>query len=150
MHFISHRGNLKGPNIDEENSIPYIEDAFNQDFEVEIDVWFKDKLFYLGHDNPQYEVSLDFLKNDRLWIHAKNLECIYELSKFNLNYFWHQNDKVAITSNGYFWNYPGTELSKKSIAVLPERNNFNDIDKNCSGFCSDYIFNLKNEFIKTK
>ena len=56
MFFISHRGNLEGPIRSEENKIDYINNAINQNFDVEIDVWFKNNNFYLGHDEPQYKI----------------------------------------------------------------------------------------------
>ena len=59
------------------------------------------------------------------------------MSEYNLNYFWHEKDKIIITSKGFFWNYPGTVLSKKSICVMPETTNLKEI--NCMGICSDYI-----------
>lgn len=137
MFFISHRGNLTGPNPMKENSVEYINNALSKSFDVEIDVWLKKDIFYLGHDEPQYEVDINFLKNPRLWIHAKNLECFYKLSNYNLNFFWHEDDKVTITSKGFFWNYPGTQLSEKSICVLPEK--FGIRKLNCLGYCSDFI-----------
>lgn len=144
MFFISHRGNLTGPNKERENTTAYINEALSKNFDVEIDVWFKDNDFFLGHDYPESKVSLDFLKKKGLWLHAKNLECFYEFSKYNLNFFWHEEDKITITSKGFFWNYPGTLLSKKSICVLPERYNINQID--CLGYCSDYIMNYYDRY----
>ena len=46
MFFISHRGNLKGPNKDEENKIEYIDKALKKNFDVEIDLWFVKKNFF--------------------------------------------------------------------------------------------------------
>jgi|TARA_B100001964_G_C14173660_1_gene572755 hypothetical protein len=137
MFFISHRGNLYGPEPENENSIDYINKALDKNFDVEIDLWFKEPKFFLGHDNPKNLVTIDFLKNKKFWIHAKNLECFYELSNYDVNYFWHEEDEVIITSKGYFWNYPGTKLSAKSICVLPEKNNIKKVD--CLGYCSDHI-----------
>ena len=137
MFFISHRGNLTGPNPMKENSVEYINNALSKSFDVEIDLWFKNNNFFLGHDEPKYEIDLNFLKKPGLWIHAKNLECFYELSNFDLNFFWHEDDKITITSKGFFWNYPGTLLSKKSICVLPEKSDIKEID--CLGYCSDFI-----------
>ena len=137
MFFISHRGNLTGPNPKKENSVEYINNALSKNFDVEIDLWFKSNNFFLGHDEPKYEIDLNFLKKPGLWIHAKNLECFYELSNFDLNFFWHEDDKITITSKGFFWNYPGTLLSKKSICVLPEKSDIKEID--CLGYCSDFI-----------
>ena len=137
MFFISHRGNIDGPNPDDENKIKYINDCLHKNFDVEIDLWFIKNKFYLGHDEPQYEVGLDYLNNKKFWIHTKNLECFYELSKYDLNYFWHEKDKIVITSKGFFWNYPGTQLSKKSICVLPENTDEKKVE--CLGICSDFI-----------
>jgi len=137
MFFISHRGNLTGPNPMKENSVEYINNALSKSFDVEIDLWFKNNNFFLGHDEPKYEIDLNFLKKPGLWIHAKNLECFYQLSNFDLNFFWHEEDKITITSKGFFWNYPGTLLSKKSICVLPEKSDIKEVD--CLGYCSDFI-----------
>lgn len=137
MFFISHRGNTIGPNPAEENKIKYINESLHQNFDVEIDLWFTKNKFYLGHDEPQYEVKLDYLDNKKFWIHSKNLECFYELNKYNFNYFWHEEDKIIITSKGFFWNYPGTKLSKKSICVLPEKTDKKN--PKCLGICSDFI-----------
>lgn len=137
MFFISHRGNLTGPNPMKENSVEYIDNALSKSFDVEIDLWFKNNNFFLGHDEPKYEIDLNFLKKPGLWIHAKNLECFYQLSNFDLNFFWHEDDKITITSKGFFWNYPGTLLSKKSICVLPEKSDIKEVD--CLGYCSDFI-----------
>ena len=48
-----------------------------------------------------------------------------------------QKDKIVLTSKGYFWNYPGTKLSNKSISVLPEQTK--ERKPKCLGICSDYI-----------
>lgn len=137
MFFISHRGNINGPNPKEENKIEYINEAINQNYDVEIDLWLKDDKFYLGHDEPQYVVNMKFLNNNKFWIHTKNLDCFYKLGESNLNFFWHEEDKIILTSKGYYWNYPGTKLSKKSIFVLPEKTNIEKPE--CLGICSDYI-----------
>ena len=70
-------------------------------------------------------------------MHTKNLECFYELTNFDVNFFWHEEDKIVLTSKGFLWNYPGTQLSKKSICVLPERTS--EKKPECAGICSDYI-----------
>lgn len=137
MFFISHRGNINGPNPNEENKVKYILETLNQNYNVEIDVWYINNKFYLGHDEPLYEVNLEFLSNTKFWIHTKNLECFYRLGDTNLNFFWHEKDQIILTSKGYYWNYPGTQLSKKSIFVLPETTSLDTPE--CLGICSDYI-----------
>ena len=143
MLYISHRGNLDGINKDQENKPSYILNALDKNFDVEVDVWFIDDHFYLGHDKPLDIVKIDFIKMNRLWLHAKNVEAFYELLKIDVNCFWHQNDDVTLTSNGYIWTYPGKKLTKNSICVLPEINKIKLF--NCAGICSDYILNYYNE-----
>ena len=46
MIYISHRGNIDGPDTGKENSPDYIIKALSLGFDVEIDVWFKDDKFY--------------------------------------------------------------------------------------------------------
>jgi len=139
MVLISHRGNIQGKSPGLENMPEYINDTLNKGYHVEIDVWYKNG-FYLGHDNPQYNVKPSFLAQDKIWCHAKNIEAIIEMSKYpKIHYFWHQEDDITLTSKGYIWAYPGKQPIKDSIAVMPEIYNDN-LDK-CIGICSDYISN---------
>jgi len=153
MKLISHRGNLDGKNPEMENKPEYIMDALNLDYDVEIDIWFIDNIWYLGHDEPTYKIDFyEFIYNVKnLWLHCKNIESFNELVtlskslKINwINYFWHQNDDYTLTSNGYIWTYPGKQLMKNSISVLPEKNDLvlKDIE-HCYGVCSDYIKKYK-------
>ena len=64
MIFISHRGNLKGPNKEEENNPSYITTAINKGFHVEADVFFINDNFFLGHDKPLYQIKANFLENE--------------------------------------------------------------------------------------
>jgi hypothetical protein len=143
MKLISHRGNLNGKNIELENEPSYISDALSQGFDVEIDVWFKNGKFFLGHDYPKYEVVKQFLKNKSLWCHAKNIECLYEIiDDDDIHSFWHQKDDVTLTSKNILWTYPGQNLTKKSVCVLPEKTNHNLTEiKKCFGVCSDFVKN---------
>ena len=143
MIYISHRGNIEGPNPELENSVPYIEKALSLGYEVEIDVWLIKEKYYLGHDNPQYKVEKSFLTDNRIWCHAKNLEALEDmrLSK-NIRFFWHQEDDATLTSDNFIWTFPGKMLVKNSICVMPERSSINPSDtslKNCVGVCSDFI-----------
>jgi len=141
MIFISHRGNLDGINPKKENSPDYIISALNEGFDVEVDVWFKDDKFYLGHDTPKYEIDYNFLISEKLWCHAKNIESLNEMKKYNIHYFWHENDIVTLTSKNYVWAYPAKKFPKNSIGVLPEKHN-SEITY-CLGICSDIISNYK-------
>jgi len=143
MILISHRGNLKGPDSLKENHPDYINLAIKLEYDVEIDVWHKENLFYLGHDEPQYEVKKEYLKNERLWCHAKNLDALNQLLKIGAHCFWHENDKATLTSKGYIWTHPGQQLYEKSICVLPEKTSTHILS--CFGVCSDYIINYREE-----
>ena len=41
MIFISHRGNLEGPNPERENNPDYISEALERVYSVEVDVWYE-------------------------------------------------------------------------------------------------------------
>jgi hypothetical protein len=137
MFLISHRGNINGANPIEENSINYILKAINLGFNVEIDVWFIDNFFYLGHDKPQYKIDHHFLTNEKLWCHAKNINALIEMSKYSIHYFWHDKDDFTLTSKNYIWAYPCKNINKNTIIVLPEIHNIET--SGCKGVCSDYI-----------
>lgn len=141
MILISHRGNISGRILENENRPNYIEDTLRLGFDVEIDVWFKDGEFYLGHDEPQYEVDYKFLLNEKLWCHAKNVDAILEMKKYTIHYFWHEQDTLTLTSKNYIWAYPGKQPIKRSIAVMPEL--FNEDISQCIGVCSDYVLKYK-------
>jgi hypothetical protein len=145
MILISHRGNINGKFESYENEPNYIDLTISKGYDVEIDIWIIEGLFYLGHDEPQYGITLDWLnkRKDKLWIHCKNIEAIefFNLLFGTYNYFWHQEDTVTLTSKGYIWAYPGKQPIKNSIAVMPEI--FNDNLDSCMGICSDYIQNYK-------
>jgi hypothetical protein len=148
MKLIAHRGNINGPNLEKENNPKYIEDALNLGYDVELDIRYIDNKFYLGHDEPQYNVSLNWLTElkENFWIHCKNLKSLefFTNSSFNFNYFWHQEDDYTLTSKNYIWTYPGKPYGEMSIIVMPELNNSIDRlieikDYKCMGICSDYI-----------
>lgn len=150
IKYISHRGNINGKNINLENSPEYIKEALYKDYDVEVDIWFIDNKWYFGHDKPQYLINLDDYKlmyDNRIWFHCKNLESLYELNKYNFNYFWHQNDNFTLTSRQYIWTYPGNKLKYNSICVLPELSNYSNTELEiCAGVCSDYIEKYKLDF----
>ena len=148
MILISHRGNINGSQPENENNPEYIQKALDMGYDVEIDLRIKDNKLYLGHDEPQYLMDLDWFEKyyTKLWLHCKEIEVIEKLNQLDLrgtylNYFWHENDTLTITSKGYLWVYPGKQPVKGGIAVLPEMNN-DDISQSL-GICSDVIENYK-------
>lgn len=148
IKLIAHRGLYLGPDPVLENRPEQVIKSIDYGFDAEVDLWIKDGRFFLGHDIPQYEVTVEFVEMPKLWIHAKNLDALYWLSKTNLKYFWHQNDDRVITSNGYIWTYPDKELTDRSIRLMPE---WNDPDLKtvtkfiCYGICSDFVEKIRNK-----
>jgi hypothetical protein len=144
MILISHRGNLNGKIEEKENHPDYIDEAISLGYNVEIDVWVNDGVLYLGHDEPQYGITHHWLNEryEHLWIHCKNVEAIEWFNSISgFNYFWHEEDTLALTSMNIIWAYPGKQPIKGSIAVMPEIHK-DDLDA-CVGVCSDYINNYK-------
>lgn len=144
MKIIAHRANLTGPELDTENSPRQIEKCIGLGFDVEIDLRIVGQQYFLGHDEPQYLVTLDWLREhkDYLWVHCKNLDALDKMQQLNeFNFFWHQNDDYTLTSHGFIWAYPGKPLTKNSVCVLPEWENkdFDKRDFNCYGICTDYV-----------
>ncbi len=150
MIYISHRGNINGRIEEAENKPEYIDDTLRIGFDVEVDVWYIDGNWWLGHDEPQYQIDFEWIdkRANKLWVHCKNKEAVEyfvenEDDCKDINWFWHEEDTLTLTSYGYIWAYPGKQPIKKSIAVMPEIH-MDDINV-CSGICSDYIQKYKDE-----
>ena len=60
MILISHRGNIDGKNLEQENSPKYIDNAISLGYDVEVDIWLIGRELYLGHDNPDYQIEISF------------------------------------------------------------------------------------------
>jgi len=143
---ISHRGNLNGPDPETENNPNQIDKALQLGYNVEIDVWFVNDEFWLGHDGPKYLVTKKYLQNNKLWCHAKNLAALQRMAELsNVRFFWHQNDDYTLTSDGFIWAHPDRQLSRNSICVMPEKQKTTIQPEDCAGICSDYIIKYLGE-----
>lgn len=139
MIIISHRGNVQGQDKNYENNPIQINNLLKNNIQVEIDVWFKDGNILLGHDEPQHIVNYEFLKQDGLWCHAKNLNALYYMIQNNIkNYFWHQEDYFTLTSSKYIWTYPTNLVTDKSIIVDLSKN-WKNKNYDCFGVCVDFL-----------
>ena len=120
MKLIAHRGNINGK-TDKENNPDYLLLAIEQGYDVEVDVWYVSGKFFLGHDTPQYHISIDFLKNEKLFCHAKNIEALHAMLKEpDIHCFWHEEDLVALTSKGFVWKYPEVYYEGKLWGVCSD------------------------------
>jgi hypothetical protein len=144
---IAHRGNMNGPNPTHENHPDYLHAALKEGLGIEYDLWYIDGLWALGHDRPQYQVTLPWLLRlgasgsadtqsmtaPRAWAHCKNLAAFTTLNGWSreggrnqanyLNYFWHEVDLFTTTNLGYLWMHPrALEIPVGSAWVVPNIN----------------------------
>ena len=101
--------------------------SIEQGYDVEVDIWFISETFFLGHDETQYGITLEWLleRSENLWVHCKHIDAIEEFKRLELeqkitkiNYFYHQQDDVTITSHGHLWKYPGIPQIKNCVSVM--------------------------------
>lgn len=141
---IAHRGNLHGPNPKRENQPKYLLETLELGYNVEVDVWLLNNIFYLGHDKPEYIVNERFFENDKVWVHCKNLtalDCL--ISNPEVHCFGHDKDDFVLTNRSYLWCYPKMQmLTANCIAVMPERVPHWNL-KNCGGICTDYVIEFE-------
>jgi hypothetical protein len=154
---ISHRGNLDQSSKTLENTPEALALSVLNNIDIELDIWYENNKFYLGHDGPQYEFDPIYYNYGiiNVFYHCKTIKTYVELKKYfllskQIDLFMHDTDMAAITKNGLIWTYPGKELHKDSIAVMPELINIQYLDeviqlyrdKKIKGICSDYILEI--------
>ena len=146
MILIAHRGNINGPDKENENNPKYLIAAIEKGFYVETDLWLIENDLYLGHDGPEYMIKIDFLLSikDQLFCHCKNIRALHFIvSNYSeIECFFHDLDECTLTSKNRIWTSPGKELTQNSICVMPERTNTQARD--CYGVCTDYILKYYN------
>jgi len=137
VQIISHRGNLNGSIPEMENRPDYILSAIRSGFSVEVDVWYVDGNLKLGHDLPQYDTSIGWLRQRPLWCHAKNAGALEVLLFENMHCFWHEQDSYTLTSQGIPWCYPGHWMAGGVTVVQDKYEIANKIvsGKNIFGIC---------------
>ena len=138
MKIIAHRGNLTGPNPSIENTVTAIEQCIKQGFDIEIDVWAIDGKLWLGHDNTRNPIPLKYLilKQNNLWIHAKNIAAAEFLAATDLHWFWHEQDTLTLTSKKIIWCHHA--FIKNGITMLHHENELNHLKPGIGGICTDY------------
>lgn len=149
MIFISHRGNLNGPNEERENSLAYIDEAINKGYDVEVDLRSKNGFLYFGHDTPDHEVNPMWIekRKDNLWLHIKDYDSLVWVSENTtaLKYFCHESDRYTLTSNGYIWSHDlQNRMTKKCIVPLLNKNQVESYKQiEFYAVCSDYIYDCE-------
>ena len=57
------------------------------------------------------------------------------MSKTNHHWFWHENDKITITSKGEIWCFPNIYVENGITVMLGLTKEF----PNIKGICTDYL-----------
>lgn len=139
LKVISHRGNIQGRDAFNENKPDQILKVLGMGFDCEIDLWRIRDVLWLGHDEPIYRINLSFLLNQKIWVHAKNLNALYFcLGYKNIHCFWHQTDDFTLTSKNFIWTYPEKRVGNNSI-IVDNSKHWKNKNYNCYGVCSDFI-----------
>ena len=150
MKIISHRGNVSGPIPAQENSPRFIDRALSLGLDVEIDLRRVNNKFFLGHDNPDIEVSMDWLdqRKKNLWIHTKNISAFEKLLEINNNFifFYYTCEPLVLVSNRKIWCHQLKYISNPANCVVPllsKSTLLENKETNWFGVCTDYPLFLK-------
>jgi hypothetical protein len=142
---ICHRGNVSGPQKELENNFGVLIQRSIQGYRVEVDVWYHENNLWLGHDKPEYKITLDWLAScKKRLIHAKDGKTfeylLLEAGKraLDLHVFYHTEEDYVLTNKGLVICYPGKPLLEGSLCMMPERAKYTpeDFQKSFS-ICSD-------------
>jgi hypothetical protein len=147
MIYIAHRGNLYGPEPDEENRISYLRRGLVGGFMVEADVRFVDGEWWTGHDEPIDEIPKEMLTNQSILWHAKTRETAEaiigndSLRDF-MHWFWHEDDHFCLTSRGWLLSHALREPVSNCIQVSLTSDEPAD---GVMGICSDFVGKLRRD-----
>lgn len=143
MLLIAHRGILNGKK-EGENHPEQVQYCLDHKLDVEVDVWFDDDSFWLGHDAPTYRIDIEFLYKEGLWIHCKSIQALQMVKNLPVNYFSIDKDDFTLTSKGWLWLSPTYQnFYKGAICVMPEDSRwmFNHTHLvDFAGICSDNVY----------
>jgi hypothetical protein len=144
MKLYAHRGNVDGRNPEKENTLAYLRKALDLGFAVEVDVRSSvSGELYLGHDEPQELVPLEFLRDDRVITHAKDVVSFTKLLRYHeVNVFFAIDDNVALSSKGNLIHHeehicPGDTIPRSIVVMGKYDEIFNPI--NIAGIISDEV-----------
>ena len=151
QQFIAHRGNVVGKFVPDENKPAKIEELNRKGIPCEIDVWYIDGKYWLGHDAPETEISFEWLMGSlplRL-IHCKHREALDILHRecgrlgYDVNLFYHTVEHYALTSRGQIIVHPDHACLPDSIEMMPEMSKQRDMKNRSNVVCSDSRSSLR-------
>jgi hypothetical protein len=145
--FIAHRGLQFGSDNLLENRIELLEENAKAGMKSECDVWWRRGNFYLGHDHPATQISLDWLiaHKDPLLLHAKDIETFHKLKSIrdeegiDFHIFYHTDEDVILTTYGEVIVYPGVPVLEGWVSMMPEMCGYRLFSNSAIAYCSDYL-----------
>lgn len=150
MKIISHRGNIKGIEVDKENRPSYIDSAIKLGYEVEVDIRFIDGDYWLGHDYNQYKINKTWMKlrKNYLWFHCKDIDSAINLSNSDFKFFCHVSDDYVLTNTGHLWVHNlNKTINDRCIIPLLSLQDINEYKNNTPyAICTDYVIECINKF----
>lgn len=159
MKLIAHRGCTRGPS-DKENHPDFIQGALNLGFDVEVDLWWDRKkgTFFLGHDEPQYELfnygtyeEDDWFQNHKIWWHCKNIESLFLLVNVYkaINFFYQDKDDATLTNKNIIWGtHPAVDILVEPKCSKFKMSTGTDFGhKKYIGICSDYVEKIRESIL---
>lgn len=139
---IAHLGNVRGPNVEQENRFAYVKKALDSGWHVCINVLFYSGGFLLPHASGFDPVPGAFLSKQRVWCNATTPETLDALCNISAHCLCMDAAPYSLTSAQFIWTKPNYPLAERAIAVFPEAadaqwlTNFEP-----AGICSDFPFN---------
>lgn len=110
MRLIAHRGNTSGK-TKFENHPEQITAAIDKGFDVEIDLRYDERNFYLGHDYPDYKITIqtieEWSKRAKIYVHCKDIKSAVACPRTDkIIPFCHTEDEYVLLTNGIVWVHP--------------------------------------------
>lgn len=116
MKIYSHRGNLSGKDP-RENEPAFLLDCIALGFHVEVDLWFADGAYFLGHDEPTHRIDLADFDREEVIFHLKNAH-VPHLERADA--FAIENDPYVLTRRGLLWMNYGQPANPQGVMCSPE------------------------------
>lgn len=142
MKIYSHRGNLSGKSP-RENEPAFILECIAEGFNVEVDLWFVDGAYLLGHDGPEHPIDLRAFDREEIIFHLKSphVPPLKHADAFAI-----ENDPYALTRRGLLWTNYGRAPTPEAVMCSPElvgdqrplADFVRTMQHTAAGICTDY------------